>query len=60
MGHDVHAVLTSVKYPTAYCALASPISAAFLAHKKASVSDCGSTPGDPTRYHAVNAKHPSR
>ena len=52
--------LTSVKYPTAYCALARPISAAFLAHKNASVSDWGSTPGDPTRYQAVSAKQPSR
>jgi hypothetical protein len=41
-------------------ALASPPSAARLAHRNASVSDCGSTPGEPTRYHAVSAKHASR
>lgn len=51
---------TSRKYPTAYIAFARPASAAFFAHKNASVSDCGSTPGEPTRYHAVSAKHASR
>jgi hypothetical protein len=51
---------TSQKYPTAYMAFASPPSAARFAHKNASVSDCGSTPGEPTRYQAVNAKHASR
>ncbi len=51
---------TSQKYPTAYMAFARPPSAARFAHKNASVSDCGSTPGEPTRYQAVNAKHASR
>jgi hypothetical protein len=51
---------TSRKYPTAYMAFARPASAAFFAHRNASVSDWGSTPGEPTRYHAVNAKHESR
>ena len=51
---------TSRKYPTAYIALASPASAALFAHRYASVSDCGSTPGEPTRYHAVRAKQASR
>ena len=43
----------------AYIALTSPPSAAFRAQRYASVSDWGSTPGDPTRYHAVSAKHAS-
>jgi hypothetical protein len=41
-------------------AFASSPSAARLAHRNASVSDCGSTPGEPTRYQAVRAKHASR
>lgn len=59
-GSGVVPIPTSRKYPTAYIALASPASAAFFAHRYASVSDCGSTPGEPTRYHAVRAKHASR
>ena len=51
---------TSRKYPTAYMALTSPASAALNAQRYASVSDCGRTPGEPTRYHAVSAKHASR
>ncbi len=51
---------TSRKYPTAYMAFTKSASAAFFAHRNASVSDCGRTPGEPTRYHAVSAKHASR
>ena len=50
---------TSRKYPTAYIAFGKPASAALRAHRYASVSDCGRTPGEPTRYHAVKAKHAS-
>ena len=39
--------------------LASPTSAAFFAQRYALVSDWGSTPGEPMRYHAVRAKHVS-
>lgn len=52
--------LTSVKYPTAYSALANPISALFKAQRYASVSLWGNTPVLPTRYQAVKAKHASR
>lgn len=39
LGLDVVPIPTSRKYPTAYIAFARPPSAAFFAHKNASVSD---------------------
>ena len=44
----------------AYIAFTSPASAALRAQRYASVSDWGSTPGEPTRYHAVSAKDASQ
>ena len=66
-GASTHSVMfagvpipTSRKYPTAYMAFTKPRSAAFCAQRNASVSDWGKTPGEPTRYQAVNAKQASR